>query len=96
LYGKKVEEARIASGMDKEQLSNIATIEQPYISSDSDLKKRAATVLLAAVVGLLLGLAAAIGLALFNSSLRMEEDIEHYLRLPVLAVIPDLPRSVSS
>jgi capsular polysaccharide biosynthesis protein len=96
LYGKKVEEARISSGMEKEQLSNIATIEQPYISSDSDLKKRAATVLLAAVVGLLLGLAAAVGLALFNSSLRMEEDIEHYLRLPVLAVIPDLPRSVSS
>jgi uncharacterized protein involved in exopolysaccharide biosynthesis len=96
LYGKKVEEARIASGLEKEQLANLATIEQPYISSESDLKKRAATVLLAAVVGLLLGLAAAIGLALFNSSLRMEEDIEHYLRLPVLAVIPDLPRSVSS
>jgi uncharacterized protein involved in exopolysaccharide biosynthesis len=96
LYGKKVEEARIASGMDKEQLANIATIEQPYISSESDLKQRAATVLLAAVVGLLLGLAAAIGFALFNSSLRMEEDVEHYLRLPVLAVIPDLPRSVSS
>jgi capsular polysaccharide biosynthesis protein len=44
----------------------------------------------------MLGLAVAIGLALFNSALRMEEDIEHYLKLPVLAVIPDLQRSVSS
>jgi capsular polysaccharide biosynthesis protein len=60
------------------------------------LKKRLAIVFLAATVGLMLGLAAAIGLALFNSSLRMEEDIEHYLKLPVLAVIPDLQRSVSS
>ncbi|MBI3796741.1 MAG: hypothetical protein HY268_07210 [Deltaproteobacteria bacterium] len=96
LYGKKVEEARIAAGLDAEQLSNIAVIEQPYISSDSDLKKRLAIVILASVVGLMLGLGVAIGLALFNSSLRMEEDIEHYLKLPVLAVIPDLQRSVSS
>jgi len=96
LYGKKVEEARIAAGLDAEQLSNIAMIEQPYISSDSDLPKRLAIVVLASVVGLMLGFAVAIGLALFNSSLRMEEDIEHYLKLPVLAVIPDLQRSVSS
>jgi uncharacterized protein involved in exopolysaccharide biosynthesis len=96
LYGKKVEEARIAAGLDSEQLSNIAMIEQPYISSDSDLPKRLAIVVLASVVGLMLGFAVAIGLALFNSSLRMEEDIEHYLKLPVLAVIPDLQRSVSS
>jgi capsular polysaccharide biosynthesis protein len=82
--------------LDAEQLSNIAVIEQPYISSDSDLKKRLAIVILASVVGLMLGLGVAIGLALFNSSLRMEEDIEHYLKLPVLAVIPDLQRSVSS
>lgn len=95
LYGKQQDQARIASAMDEQQLANIATIEEPYLSSDSDLPKRIAIVCLAGILGLFLGLAAAIGLALFNSSLRMEEDVERYLRLPVLAVIPDLQRSVS-
>src|SRR5712692_8237142 len=95
LYGKQQDQARIAAGMDEQQLANIATIEEPYLSSDSDLPKRIAIVCLAGILGLFLGLAAAIGLALFNSSLRMEEDVERYLRLPVLAVIPDLQRSVS-
>ncbi len=95
LYGKQRDEARIAAGMDEQQLANIATIEEPYLSSSSDLTKRIAIVAIAGAVGLFLGLAVAIGLALFNSSLRMEEDIERYLKLPVLAVIPDLQRSVS-
>jgi uncharacterized protein involved in exopolysaccharide biosynthesis len=90
LYGKKVEEARIAAGLDKEQLSNIAMIEPPHALPSTDLKRRLVTVFLAGIVGLALGIAIALGLALFNSSLRMEEDIELYLKLPVLAVIPDL------
>jgi len=98
LYGKKVEEARIAAGLDKEQLSNIAMIEPPHALLSTDLRRRLATVLLAGIVGLALGIAIALGLALFHSSLRMEEDIELYLKLPVLAVIPDLQlqRSASS
>lgn len=95
LYGKKVEEARIASGLDNAQLSNIAMIEQPYAPPDTDLKKRIAIVILAAIMGLTLGVIIALGLALLNTSFNMEEDVEHYLRLPVLAVIPDLRRSVS-
>jgi capsular polysaccharide biosynthesis protein len=47
-------------------------------------------VLLAAFVGLTLGLAIAFGFEFFNNSLRTQDDAEHYLGLPVLAAIPDL------
>lgn len=96
LYSRKVEEARIAAGLDRNQLSSIATIEQPYASPKTDFEQRMTIVMLAAFIGLAIGVVTAVGLALFNGSLRMEEDVETYLRLPVLAVIPDLPRSVSS
>jgi capsular polysaccharide biosynthesis protein len=36
-----------------------------------------------------LGLVFASGIEFFNNSLRTEEDVEHYLALPVLAVIRD-------
>jgi uncharacterized protein involved in exopolysaccharide biosynthesis len=89
LYGKKTEEARIAARLDKEQLSNVAVIEQPYAPHATDLKKRIGVILLAAIVGLSLGVAIAFAFDLFDNSLRTEEDVEHYLDAPVLASIPD-------
>jgi uncharacterized protein involved in exopolysaccharide biosynthesis len=89
LYGKKVEEARIAARLDKEQLSNVAVIEQPYAPYATDFNKRIGVILLAAIVGLSLGVAIAFGFDLFNNFLRTEEDVEHYLGAPVLASIPD-------
>jgi len=89
LYGKKTEEARIAARLDKEQLSNVAVIEAPYAVRGTDINKRIGVTLLAAIVGLSLGAAIAFGFDFFNNSLRTEEDIEHYLGVPVLASIPD-------
>jgi len=95
LYGKKLEEARTAAGMDRDRLANIVTLEPPYAPPSTDLYKRIAIVFIAAIMGLILGTIIALTLGFFNSSFRMEEDIERYLKLPVLAVIPDLRRSVS-
>lgn len=89
-YGKKADEARIATGLGKEQLANVALIEKPHAKSESDLKNRIAMVLLAAFVGLALGMTIAFGFEFFNNSLRTQEDVEHYLGLPMLAAIPDL------
>jgi uncharacterized protein involved in exopolysaccharide biosynthesis len=89
LYGKKVEEARIAARLDKEQLSNVAVIEEPYAPYVTDINKRIGVVLLAAIVGGALGMAIAFVFDFFNNSLRTEEDVEHYLGAPVLASIPD-------
>ena len=89
LYGKKVEEARIAARLDKEQLSNVAVIEEPYAPYSTDRNKRIGVTLLAAIVGLSLGLAIAFVVDFFNNSMCTEEDIERYLGAPVLASIPD-------
>ncbi|MGH8069100.1 MAG: GumC family protein [Candidatus Entotheonellia bacterium] len=89
LYGKKVEEARIAARLDKEQLSNVAVIEAPYAPYITDINKRIGVILLAAIVGVSLGMAIAFVFDFFNNSFRTEEDVEHYLGAPVLASIPD-------
>lgn len=90
LYGKKLEEARISVGLGKSQLANVVLIEQPHATHETGLKKRIAMVLLAAIVGLALGLVIAFGFEFFNNSIRTQEDVEHYLGLPTLAVIPNL------
>jgi uncharacterized protein involved in exopolysaccharide biosynthesis len=91
LYGKKLEESRIATGLGKEQLANLAVIGPPRATGETDFSKRFRLVMLSAFVGLMLGLAMAFGLEFFNSALRTRQDVEFYLGLPVLAAVPELP-----
>ena len=88
LYGKKLEEGRIATGLGKEQLANVALIGPAHASGGADSGIR--MVILSAFVGLALGLALAFGLEFFNSTLRTRHDAEYYLGVPVLAAVPDL------
>lgn len=90
-HSRRLEESRIAAGLDKQQLSDIAILEQPYSSGDSDWMKRILIVVLAAVVGTGLGVAGAFTIEFFNNSVRTAEDVEFYLGLPVVATIPALP-----
>jgi uncharacterized protein involved in exopolysaccharide biosynthesis len=90
LYGKKLEEARIAAQLSRDQLSNLAVVERPHATSWTDFDERIGTVLLAAIVGLTIGIAVAFAGALFNKSLRTRRDVEIHVGLPVLATIPDL------
>jgi uncharacterized protein involved in exopolysaccharide biosynthesis len=92
LYSKKLEEARIASGLEQQDLATVAVVEQPHLEGGSDLRRRALLVLVATLVGLTLGLAMAFGLEFMNDSLRTPSDVEHYLGVPVLAAIPDAAR----
>ncbi|MGH7803189.1 MAG: hypothetical protein ACREQJ_02475, partial [Candidatus Binatia bacterium] len=88
LYGKKLEEARIAHQLGREQLSNVALVEQPHATAWTDAEERVGTVTLAALVGLTLGIVGAFLLTFFNQSLRTRRDVEVYLGVPVLATIP--------
>jgi uncharacterized protein involved in exopolysaccharide biosynthesis len=89
LYGRKLEEARIAAGLEREQLATIAVIEQPHALPGTDMGRRLIMVALAAGVGLALGATVAFGIELLNDSIRTEADVERYLGAPVLAAIPD-------
>lgn len=89
LYGKKLEETRIADRLDQQQLSNLAVIEKPHrASSQADQLEHAAILPVGSLVGLALGAVIAFGLELFNRALRTRRDVETHLQLPVLATIP--------
>lgn len=90
LYAKRLEEAQIRADLGKEQLADVAVIEQPHADIETDARQRVLMVLLAAFVGLTLGAVIAFGIEFLNNSLRTQDDVEHYLGLPVLAAIPDL------
>lgn len=90
LYGKKLEEARIAAGLGKEQLANVALIEKPHATLQTDFFRRILMLIASGLLGLMLGIASAFGIEFMNNSFRTQDDVEHYLGLPVLAAIPDL------
>lgn len=94
LYGKKLEEARIATGLGKEKLSQVLVIAQPFVVPPDDLVDDLVLVLLSSIVGLAFGGAIAFVIEMFNNNLRTQADVEHYLGLPMLAAVPDLPPRV--
>jgi len=94
-HAKRLEESKIAAGLDKQNLSDIAIVEQPYSTGDSDWLKRILIIVLAAVVGTGLGVASAFTIEFLNNSVRTPEDVEFYVGLPVVATIPALPPSTA-
>jgi uncharacterized protein involved in exopolysaccharide biosynthesis len=92
-YVRRLEDARISSGLDQKQLTDVAVIEPPYALPESGLGRKIVLVALASVVGMGLGLAGAFGMELLNNSVRNADDVEFYLGLPVLATIPVLPET---
>lgn len=89
LYRKKGEEARITEAMKTQSMVNVTVIEKavaPIVPENSKL--------LPAILGIIGGIGLAASMAVIveylNRRLRFEEEVEKYLELPVLAVIPDL------
>jgi uncharacterized protein involved in exopolysaccharide biosynthesis len=91
LYGKKLEEGRIATGLGREMLANVALIGPPHATEGTDRNKRVILVLLAGFVGTAVGAGIAFGIEFIRSVLRTRQDVEYYLGLPVLASVPELP-----
>jgi uncharacterized protein involved in exopolysaccharide biosynthesis len=94
LYRKRREEARIQEAMTNQSMVNVAVVEHAArpLEPENGL-------LMPLVIGLLGGLGVAAGMAVaveyVNRTLRFEEEVERYLELPVLAVIPDLESTSS-
>jgi uncharacterized protein involved in exopolysaccharide biosynthesis len=89
LYRKKQEEARITEAMKDQSMVNVSVVERatPPLEPVNGLLL---PLLLGLVGGLTLASAVAVGIEYLNRRLRFEEEVERYLELPVLAVIPDL------
>jgi uncharacterized protein involved in exopolysaccharide biosynthesis len=91
---RRLDEAQLAAGLEKEQLAAVSVIEEPYAELDSDQKRRPAIVLVAGLLALTLGTGMAFGLESVRGRLRTAEEVEYYLGVPVLASVPEDRRYV--
>jgi uncharacterized protein involved in exopolysaccharide biosynthesis len=95
LYEHKREEARTTDALDRKRILNVAIAEQPIVPSI-----QTNTRWLVLLAGLLLSLAAPIGLAFVleytNSSFRTPSEVFAELNIPVLAAVPHHSYAFSS
>jgi uncharacterized protein involved in exopolysaccharide biosynthesis len=94
LYWKKHEEARAVEAMTGQSMVSVSIVDHATPPLDPQ-NPPWLPLLLGLVGGLGLGAAMAVGVEFLNRRLRFEQEVEHYLELPVLAVIPDLQRAPS-
>ena len=86
---KKLEEARISEAM---KVGNIRIIDPAVPSEDPILPRKKMNTILGGFIGLLVGLGLSFLLEYLDQSIKDPEEIERYLGLPVLGVIPHIRR----
>ncbi len=84
-YAKKMEEARVADEMSKQDMSNVKVVSEPNAPIDPVTPRKTLNLLLALIGGLIGGLALAFFLEWLDHGVKNPEDIEHYLGLAPLA-----------
>lgn len=89
LYWKKHEEARVTEAMHDQSMVSVSIIDRA-VPPIEPLNGVVLPLLLGMVGGLALATAMAVAVEYLSRRLRFEEEVERYLELPVLAVIPDL------
>jgi uncharacterized protein involved in exopolysaccharide biosynthesis len=88
LYLTKFEEAKISESMDKQRISNVRVIE-PAVPIMKPVKpKKRLNVLIGGFLGLVAGIGMAFLLEFIHPVFRTREDIDQFLGLPVLAILP--------
>jgi len=88
LYFKRGMEAAASEANPDLSMVSVSVVEhaQPPLDPENG---RLLPLVLGLLGGLALAMAMAVGVEFLNRRLRFEEEVEHYLELPVLAVIPD-------
>lgn len=92
LYWKKHEEARAVEAMAEQSMVSVSVVQHATAPLEPE-NGLLMPLLLGLIGGLGLATAMAVGVEYLNRRLRFEEEVERYLELPVLAVIPDLEQA---
>ena len=86
MLAKRLEESKVAEVM---QPNNVQVVDEPTLPEKPIRPRKAFILVLAALAGFLLSSGYAVANELMNRTIRTEEDVKHYLALPVLGAIPD-------
>jgi capsular exopolysaccharide synthesis family protein len=82
-----MKEAGISAGL---KSSNIRIVDNSEVPTLPDQPKKSVNILLGAAIGLILGVALAFFLEYMDNSVKTPEDIDRFIRVPSLGVIPSL------
>lgn len=85
MLAKRHEEARISEVM---QPADIQVIDVAILPDEPIKPKKVLNIIIAAILGLLIGIGAAFIVEYMNKSIHTVEDVQQYLELPVLGSIP--------
>jgi uncharacterized protein involved in exopolysaccharide biosynthesis len=88
LYLTKFEEAKISESMDKQKIANVRVIEPAVPNMKPVRPRKKMNVLAGGFLGLLIGVGVAFLIEFINPVFRTREDVDQFLGLPVLAIIP--------
>ena len=88
LLQRKLSEARLTEA---QLISNISVIDQANVPTETSWPNKPIVVILAIVTGIILVLGMVLLLELLDGTLRGEADVEQFLKMSVLGVLPVLP-----
>jgi succinoglycan biosynthesis transport protein ExoP len=70
------------------QANNIRIIDEAKVPQDPVRPRKKVNAVLSMIVGLMLGLSAALGVEYFDTTIKSRDDLEHHISQPILGVIP--------
>lgn len=91
MLAKRHEEARISEVM---QPTDVQVIDVAIAPTDPISPKKTVNLMIAAILGLCIGLVVAFVLEYMNKTVKTPEDVQQYLRLPILGSIPDFDSEI--
>lgn len=87
-YRSKFEEAKLAQTMDEQSIASTNIIQSAVTTMEPVKPKKKLNVMISAILGLVAGTSLAFFIEFLNPVFRTREDVEHFLSLPVLVILP--------
>jgi uncharacterized protein involved in exopolysaccharide biosynthesis len=82
---KRLKETGVTGGL---ETNNVSVIEEATTPRSPIRPRKAVNLLIAVVVGLLVGMGSALTIEYFDTTVKTPDDVERYLGLPVIGIVP--------
>jgi uncharacterized protein involved in exopolysaccharide biosynthesis len=82
---KRLKETGVTGGL---ETNNVSVIEDAIVPRVPIRPSKRTNLLIAVVVGLVVGVAVALGIEYFDTTIKTPDDVERYLGVPVIGIVP--------